>query len=293
MFKVLMAEANVSEGTNKASLEELKKTLLSVEGLDVLGIEPDEDHNRTVYTYKGEHSKVLEASKRLAAKAVELIDMRTHKGSHPRMGAVDVLPFIPVKNIEISETVEIAKQFGEYLASIGVPVYYYEDAQDREYRKTLPSIRKGQYEALEEKMQDPEWEPDVGPKEFNPKSGATVTGVRFPLLAFNVNLDTLDLELGKEIAKAVRSSSGGFAHVRAIALQLKEKRQIQVSMNLTNYEKTPIHRVFETVKSEARRHNVNVVDTELIGPVPIYAIRDVLDFYLKISKDFSNEQIYS
>jgi len=293
MSKVLMAEVNVSEGKNLDSIDAMKKTLTSVEGLDILGIEPDADHNRTVFTYKGGPANVLEATKKLAAKAVEIIDMTDHKGSHPRMGAVDVVPFIPVRDVEIAEAVEISKEFGEYLGGIGVPVYYYEDAQDRDYRKSLPKIRKGQYEALEEKMKNPEWEPDVGPKDFNPKSGATVTGVRFPLVAFNINLDTMDLQIGKEIVKSVRSATGGFTYVRAIALELEEKKQVQVSMNLINYEKTPIHRVFETIKSEAQRYNVNIVDTELIGPVPIYAMRDVLDFYLRISKEFSTDQIYS
>lgn len=293
MKKVLMAEVNVSEGTDLELIEKLKEAMLSVEGIDVVAVEPDVNHNRTVFTYKGEPSNVLESTKRLAKKAIELIDMTKHKGSHPRMGAIDVVPFIPVRDVETEEAVEIAKEFGEYLGSIGVPVYYYEEAQRLEYRKSLPKIRKGQYEALEEKMKDPEWEPDVGPKEFNAKSGATVTGVRFPLVAFNINLDTQDLQIGKELVKTVREATGGYKYVRAIALELEDRKLIQVSMNLTNYEKTPIHRVFETIKSEAQRYNINIVDTELIGPVPIYAIRDVLDFYLKISKEFSVDQVYS
>ena len=141
-------------------------------------------------------------------------------------------------------------------------------------------------------MKDPKWAPDEGPKEFNAKSGGTVTGARFPLIAFNINLDTYNLEIGKKIVKAIRSATGGYSCIRAIALELEEKKQIQVSMNMINYEKTPIHRVFETIKSEANRYNVNVVDTELVGPVPIYALRDVLDFYLRISDSFSVEQIY-
>lgn len=294
MKKVLMAEVNISEGKDLDLIEQLKKEIISVEGIHIVGVEPDADHNRTVFTYKGEPNDLLESTKRLVKKAVELIDMTKHKGSHPRMGAVDVVPFIPVRDIEIAEAVEISKEFGKYLGEeLGVPVYLYEEAQEKEYRKSLPKIRKGQYEALEEKMKDPEWEPDLGPKEFNAKSGATVTGVRFPLVAFNINLDTQDLEIGKEIVKSVRAAAGGFTYVRAIALELEEKNQVQVSMNLINYEKTPIHRVYETIKSEANRYNVNIVDTELIGPVPLYAIRDVLDFYLRISKEFSIDQVYS
>lgn len=292
MAKVLMAEVNISEGTDLALVEEVKKAFTTVEGIDLMDVDSNADHNRTVFTYKGEPSRVLEATKKLAQKAVELIDMTKHKGSHPRMGAVDVVPFIPVREITTQEAVEIAKEFGKFLGSLGVPVYYYEDAQEREYRKTLPSIRKGQYEALEEKMKLEEWTPDEGPKEFNPKSGATVTGSRFPLIAFNINLDTQNLEIGKKIVSAVRAAAGGYTYVRAIALELEGKKQIQVSMNLINYEKTPIHRVFETIKSEAGRYNVHVVDTELVGPVPVYALRDILDFYLRISEEFSVDQIY-
>ena len=292
MSKILMAEVNISEGTNLELIEEVKKAFLSVDGIEVVDIDSNEDHNRTVFTYKGSPDNVLQATKNLAKKAVELIDMTKHKGSHPRMGAVDVVPFIPVKEMTIEECVEIAKDFAKYLGSIGVPVYLYEDAQEKEYRKALPKIRKGQYEALEEKMQDEQWQPDEGPKEFNKKSGATVTGARFPLVAFNINLDTDDLDIGKKIVKSVRAAAGGYTYVRAIALKLEERNQVQVSMNMINFEKTPIHRVYETIKSEANRYNVNVVDTELVGPVPLPAIRDVLDFYIKIADTFSLDQIY-
>lgn len=199
MDKVLMAEVNISEGTNLELVEKVKKSFIDEKNIEIVDIDSNVDHNRTVFTYKGEPSAVLNATKKLAKSAVELIDMRTHKGSHPRMGAVDVVPFIPVKNITTEEAVEIAKEFGKYLGELGVPVYFYEDAQEREYRKTLPSIRKGQYEALEEKMKDPKWAPDEGPKEFNAKSGGTVTGARFPLIAFNINLDTYNLEIGKKL----------------------------------------------------------------------------------------------
>ncbi|MBS6534684.1 glutamate formimidoyltransferase [Peptoniphilus harei] len=292
MDKILMAEVNISEGTNADVINQVKEAFLSVDGIEVVDIDSDKDHNRTVFTYKGSPENVLESTKRLAKKAVELIDMTKHKGSHPRMGAVDVVPFIPVREMTTEDCVEIAKEFGKYLGSLGVPVYFYEDAQEKEYRKSLPKIRKGQYEALEEKMKDEAWTPDEGPKEFNPKSGATVTGARFPLVAFNINLDTEDLDLGKEIVKSVRAAAGGYTFVRAIALYLEDQKQVQVSMNMINYEKTPIHRVFETIKSEANRYNVNIVDTELVGPVPLAALRDVLDFYIRISKNFSIDQVY-
>ncbi|NMW85666.1 glutamate formimidoyltransferase [Peptoniphilus sp. AGMB00490] len=293
MDKVLMAEVNISEGTNIDLVNEVKEALLSVDSIEVIDIDSNGDHNRTVFTYKGNPELVLEATKRLAKKAIELIDMTKHKGQHPRMGAVDVVPFIPVKNYTTEEAVEIAKRFGKFLGELGVPVYYYEDAQEKEYRKSLPKIRKGQYEALEEKMKDEKWQPDEGPKDFNAKSGATVTGARFPLVAFNINLETDNLEIGKKIVKSVRAATGGFTYIRAIALKLEDKNQVQVSMNMVNYEKTPIHGVYETIKSEANRYNVHIHDTELVGPVPLYALRDVLDFYIKISNTFSMDQIYS
>lgn len=291
-MKVLMAEVNISEGTNKELIQKVKSALMDGSNVELIDLNSDSDHNRTVFTYKGEPREVLEGTKRLAAKAIELIDMTAHKGSHPRMGAVDVVPFIPVKDVEISEAIEIAKEFGKFLGSIGVPVYYYEDAATSEERKSLVKIRKGEYEGLCEKMKDPSWIPDEGPKDFVEKSGATVTGVRFPLVAFNVNLQTQDLEIGKKIVKAVRGATGGYQNVRAIALTLEEKNVVQVSMNLVNYVKTPIHRVFETIKSEAKCYGVTIVSAELVGPVPLYALEDVLKFYLQVH-DFSMEQIYS
>lgn len=270
----------------------VRDAMLAGDPIDLMEISSDADHNRTVFTFKGEPKAVLEATKRLSAKAVELIDMTKHTGAHPRIGAVDVVPFIPVKDVTIDEALEICREYGAYMGSLGVPVYYYEDAATCEERKSLPKIRKGQYEGLEEKMKDPAWTPDEGPATFNAKSGATVTGVRFPLVAFNVNLQTKDLEIGKKIVKAVRAATGGYQHVRAIALVLEDRDGIiQVSMNLTNYEKTPIHRVFETIKSEASQYGVGVVDCDLVGPVPVYALQDVLKFYLR-THNFKLEQLY-
>ena len=291
-MKVLMAEVNISEGTDMNLVEQVKAALLAGEPVDVMDINSNTDHNRTVFTYKGNPEAVLAGTKRLAAKAIELIDMTKHSGSHPRMGAVDVVPFIPVREVSIDEALVIARAFGRFLGDeLGVPVYYYEDAATCEERKSLPKIRKGEYEGLCERMKDPAWIPDEGPKEFNPKSGATVTGVRFPLVAFNVNLKTSDIALAKKIVKAVRGAAGGYQHVRAIALPLEERGIVQVSMNLTNYEKTPIHRVFETIKSEASQYGVLVEDCELVGPVPVYALEDVLKFYLR-AHTFSMEQLY-
>ena len=291
-MKVLMAEVNISEGTDLELVEQVKAALLAGDPVDVMDINSNANHNRTVFTYKGDPEAVLAGTKRLAAKAIELIDMTRHTGSHPRIGAVDVVPFIPVKDVTIEEALVCARSFGKFLGDeLGVPVYYYEDAATCEERKSLPRIRKGEYEALSERMQDPAWVPDEGPKEFNAKSGATVTGVRFPLVAFNVNLKTDDIALAKKIVKAVRAATGGYQCVRAIALPLEERGIVQISMNLTNYEKTPIHRVFETIKSEASQFGVLVEDCELVGPVPVYALEDVLKFYLR-THSFCMDQLY-
>lgn len=292
-MKTLIAEVNISEGTNLDLVNQVKEALLEGGNIELVDLNSDKDHNRSVFTYRGEPEAVLEGTKRLSKKAIELIDMTVHKGSHPRMGAIDVVPFIPVKNVTTEEAIAISKEYGKYLGSLGVPVYFYEDSATREDRKLLPKIRKGQYEALQEKMQDESWRPDEGPFEFNPKSGATVTGARYPLIAFNVNLDTENIEVAKQIVKAVRGASGGFQNVRAIALELPEKKMVQVSMNLTNYSKTPIHRVYETIKTELTRYNINIVDTELVGPVPVYALEEMLKFYIKVNDDFTSEQIYS
>ncbi|MGO1371538.1 MAG: glutamate formimidoyltransferase [Senegalia sp. (in: firmicutes)] len=291
-MKVLLAEVNISEGTNLENIEKIREDLMKNNDLELIDKNSDKDHNRTVFTYKGEPKAVLEGTKRLSKKALELIDMATHKGSHPRMGAIDVVPFIPVKDVSIEEAVEISKEYGKYLGGLGVPVYYYEDASTRDDRKSLVKIRKGQYEALEEKLKDENWMPDEGPFEFNSKYGATVTGVRFALIAFNINLDTEDKETVKKVVKAIRGAKGGYKHVRAIALDIPEKKQVQISMNLTNYEETPIHRVYETIKSELSRYNINIVSTELVGPVPAYALKELLSFYIKLNDDFEVEQIY-
>jgi glutamate formiminotransferase len=206
------------------------------------------------------------------------------------MGAVDVVPFIPVREIETEDAVEIARRFGRFVGQLGIPVFYYEDAATRPERTSLVEIRRGEYEGLAEKLKNPEWKPDEGPSVFNPKSGATITGARFPLIAFNVNLQTADLSIAKRIADAVRFAKGGYRFVRAMGLSLKDQGMVQVSMNLTNYVRTPLPRVLETIRSEAARHGVTVAGCELIGPIPLGAVEDVLEHYLQLH-DFSMDQI--
>lgn len=289
-MKILSCVPNISEGRDRQLVEEVLGQIRSVKDVKITECASDPDHNRTVITYLGRPEAVLAATRAMAVKAVELIDMRRHQGSHPRQGAVDVVPFIPVRGVDTAEAVEVSRAFGRFLGGLGVPVYYYEDAATRPERTLLTSIRKGQYEALEEKLKKPEWAPDEGPVKFNPKSGATVTGARFPLIALNVNLRTADLAIAERIAKGVRFINGGYRFVRAIGLALEAEGMVQVSMNLTNYTKTPIPRVMETIRSEAARHGVPVAGAELVGPVPLGALEEPLKHYLQLHT-FSMTQI--
>lgn len=290
MKKIILCELNMSEGKNADLIAQVTAALEGTPGVKVIDTDSEPNHNRSVYTFIGEPQDVLQAAKNLTDKAVELIDMSVHKGSHPRMGAVDVVPFVPIRGVTQEEALEIARSYGRYLGARGVPVYYYEDAATRPERKILVDIRKGQYEALPEKMKDEAWRPDEGPFAFNAKSGATVTGVRFPLVAYNVNLRTDDMQVGEEIARRMRFSTGGLRFVRAIALPLEDRGLVQVSMNLTNYEKTPIPVVYATVKALAETFGVSIADAELVGPVPLQALQDVVRWCLQV-RSFDVEQI--
>ena len=290
MKKVLLCEPNISEGRDQTLVAQVLAPIQEAKGIRILDISSDADHNRSVFTYLGDPEEILDVTQKMAAKAIELINMQEHQGSHPRMGAVDVVPFIPVRGMENSEAIEIARRFGKFMGDLGVPTYYYEEAATQPERLSLPLIRKGQYEGLKEKFKDPAWQPDEGPFQFNPKSGATVTGVRFPLVAFNVNLHTDDLTIADKIARAVRHINGGFRYVRAIGLALEDQGMVQVSMNLINYTKTPVPRVLETIRSEAARYGVQIAGTEFVGPVPIGVFDEILKNYLQ-AHDFDLNQI--
>jgi glutamate formiminotransferase len=290
MRKILLCEPNISEGIDLALVEEVLAQVRQVDGIKILDVSSDADHNRSVFTYLGDPGSVLQATQAMVQKALQRIDMRNHHGSHPRMGAVDVVPFVPVRGMDIAEAVQISRQFGRFIGSLGVPVYYYEEAALRPERVKLPAIRKGQYEALEAKLQDPSWSPDEGPALFNPRAGALVTGVRFPLVAFNVNMHSTDVAIADQIARAVRHINGGFRYVRAIGLALEDKGMVQVSMNLVNYAQTPIPRVMETIRAEAQRYGVQIAGSELVGPLPMGALEEVLKYYLQ-AHDFKMEQI--
>ena len=289
-MKIVMCVPNISEGRDMDVVDQVVGRITAVAGIKLLDRSSDTDHNRSVLTYLGDPEAVLEASKSMAAMALDLIDMARHSGSHPRMGAVDVVPFVPIRNATSEEAVALSRRFGQYLGERGVPVYYYEDAATRRERVLLTSIRRGEYEGLVEKLKDPVWAPDEGPAVFNAKSGAAVTGARFPLVALNVNLRTADLTIAQRIARAVRHISGGYRYVRAIGLELADQGMVQVSMNLTNYVKTPIPRVLETIRSEAGRYGVAVAGCELVGPVPLGAMEEPLKHYLQVH-EFSMSQI--
>jgi glutamate formiminotransferase len=289
-MKILMCVPNISEGRNLETVEQVVAELRQVDGVKILNYSSDPDHNRSVLTYLGEPESVLEASKVMALKALDLIDMTQHQGVHPRLGAVDVVPFVPMRGLETEEAIEIARRFGQFMGEQGVPVYYYEDAATRPERVNLADIRRGQYEGLVDKFKDPNWQPDEGPVLFNPKAGATATGARFPLIAFNVNLQTNDVDIARRIAKTVRHSSGGLPYVKAIGLALKQQGIVQVSMNLTNYTQTPLPLALETVRAEAARYGVSVAETELIGTLPLGALEEVVKHYLK-TKDFDVSRI--
>jgi glutamate formiminotransferase len=290
-MKALMCVPNISEGTDLSIVEKVVDAIRSTPGVMLLDYSSNSDHNRSVITYIGQPEQVAAATRDLAKTALELIDMTAQKGSHPRQGAVDVVPFIPIRGVSEEESVSIARDFGRYVGdTLGVPVYFYEDAATRPERQNLAKVRKGQYEALAEKLKDPEWAPDEGPCQFVPRSGSMQVSSRFPLVAFNINLATTDLDIAESIAKNVRFINGGFRFVRAIGLSLKEEGMVQVSMNLTHYEKTPVPMVAEAVKREAARYGVNVVGTELVGPVPLGAMGQVFRYYLQ-AHDFSMDQI--
>jgi glutamate formiminotransferase len=242
----------------------------------------DDYYNRLVVSFIGDKESVLEAALDAAFKAVELIDMRKHKGQHPRIGAVDVVPFIPVRNVALKDCVELARKFGETVArKCGVPVYLYGEAAEPE-RRSLDWIRKGEYERLAEMIVKPERKPDFGPARDHPTAGATITGARKVMAGFNVNLGTADLKIAKKIAKALHAEKGGFSNVKAMAAFIPKKNITQIGMSVTDFEKTPLYRVFELLKVEAARYNVPIIGSEFCGMAPSKALIDIAAYYLKI-----------
>lgn len=289
-MKLMECVPNVSEGRDIEKVERIVAAVRESPGVTLLDVSSDADHNRTVITYLGEPQRVLEATLALCRQAYAEIDMREHSGGHPRLGAVDVIPFIPLGDLTTEEAVCYAHALGEAIGALGVPVYYYEDAASRPERRNLADVRRGEYEGLAGKLSTPGWEPDAGPARFNARAGASIVGVRFPLIAFNVNLGTTDVAVAKRIADAVRHARGGYRHVKAMGLALADQGQVQVSMNLVNYRETPLHRVVETIRFEAARHGVRVTGCELIGLAPLEAFAETIRHYLQIH-DFTTDRI--
>lgn len=283
---------NFSEGRRQDVIDEIVNCFKGKRGVYLLDHRADEDHNRLVISLVGAPAPIQEALLEAAKVALKHIDMNAHQGGHPRIGAVDVVPFTPIKGITMEECIELAHSFGErYYKETGIPVYFYEDAALRPERKRLEVIRKGQYEVLKDEAKtNPDRRPDIGEACLHPTAGATVIGARKFLVAFNVNLDTPDVNIAKKIAAAVRASSGGFCHVKGIGLALEERGITQVSMNLVDYEKNSLYRVLETIRMEAKRWGVGVVETEVYGMIPVNAILESAAYYLQIA-GFDPEQV--
>jgi len=292
MAKLVECVPNFSEGRRPEVIDAICKAITAEEGVTLLDHEMDGDHHRAVVTFVCDPSLAVDAAFRGIKKAGELIDMSKHEGGHPRMGACDVCPFIPLGDMTEEDAVELAHKLGKRVGEeLQVPVFLYENAATSPKRKNLAKVRQGQYEGMCKSIEeDPARKPDYGPAKMNITAGATAIGVRFPLVAYNVYLDSNNLEAAQKIADAIRSIKGGYRFVKAMGLEIKERNQVQISMNLINYTKTPIFRVFETIKSEAARYGINVTSSEIVGLVPNQAILDVADFYLRF-EDFSKEQV--
>jgi glutamate formiminotransferase len=281
--KIVECVPNFSEGRDHEKVKALVEAVTSVPNVVFLDQEMDADHHRSVLTFAGPPEAVSEAALRAVGKAVELIDLNTHSGVHPRIGAADVVPFVPVEGVTLEECARLAERVGEEIwRRFEVPVYLYEAAARQPDRTNLENIRRGQFEGLRDEIgSQPERAPDIGEPRVHPTAGATVVGARKFLIAYNINLGTADVEIAKKIAKAVRLSSGGYRYVKAMGVPLTTRNQAQVSMNLTDFEQTPVHRVFETVRREAERYGVAVTGSEIVGLIPKKALEMTAEFYLR------------
>lgn len=291
MSRIVECVTNFSEGRRPEVIEAITAEIKAVPGVKLLDVKPDASHNRVVVTFVGEPQAVKQAAFRSCGKAAKLIDMEKHKGEHPRIGATDVIPFIPVKGVSMEECIELARSLGQEIAEkLGIPVYLYEDAAIIPTRRALPDIRKGQYEGLKQEIGTLERRPDYGPPRMHPTAGATVVGARQFLIAYNINLSTSDVQIAKNIAGAIREAKGGYKYCRAMGIMIEERNMAQVTINMINYTGTPLYRVFETVKAEAARYGVNVVGSEIVGLTPMQALLDVADYYLRL-ENFDRKQV--
>ena len=282
---------NISEGRRPEVVEAIAAAIRAVPGVRLLDHSSDASHNRSVFTMAGDAAPIKAAVLAMYDRALAAIDLRTHTGEHPRLGAVDVVPFVPIEGVTMEACVTLAKEIAQEVAArFGVPVYLYEEASSNPARKNLEDIRRGEFEGLAAKMKTGGWTPDFGPAAPHESAGASVIGARMPLIAYNINLDTDRLDVAKKIAAAIRHSSGGFRYVKAAGFKLDDRGIVQVSMNLTNYEKTPIFRVFETVKREAERYGVAILESEIVGLIPAAALNAAAEYYLQIA-GFKADQV--
>jgi glutamate formiminotransferase len=282
---------NVSEGRRPEVVSRMTDVIARTPRVRLLDASSDASHNRSVFTIVGDAPSLKAATVALFEVAIATIDLRTHQGEHPRLGAVDVVPFVPIEGATMDDCVALAKDVAATVAErFALPVYLYEEASKNTQRKNLEDIRRGEFEGLAAKMRTPDWAPDFGPGEPHPSAGASVIGARMPLIAYNINLNSDRLDVAKKIATAVRHSSGGLRFVKAMGVMLEDRRIAQVSMNLTNYQKTPIFRVFEMVKREADRYGVSILESEIVGLVPAAALLASAEYYLQID-GFGDGQI--
>lgn len=292
MNKIIECVPNFSEGRDLKKLEQILDCFRGREGVKLLDYTSDKDHNRSVVTVIGEPEPLRDAMVDAIGKAVELIDMTKHQGQHPRMGCVDVVPFIPIRNTSLEEADRVAKETAVLAAEkFGQPFFLYEKSASAPHRENLADVRRGQFEGMAEKMLDQDkWKPDFGPSTIHPTGGVTAIGARMPLIAYNINLDTDNLAIADKIAKAIRHISGGFRYCKALGVMLEDRNIAQVSINLTDYTKTPVYRVFETVKMEAKRYGVNILGSEVVGLIPQQALVDCAEYYLQL-EDFRGDQV--
>lgn len=291
MNRIMECVPNFSEGRDLQKIDKIVAPFRAKAGVKLLDYSNDEDHNRLVVTVVGEPEPLKEAVLEAIGMAVQLIDLNHHQGQHPRMGAVDVVPFIPIKGVTMEEAIALSKEVAAEVASrYRLPVFLYEKSASAPHRENLAAVRKGEFEGMAEKIKLPEWKPDFGPAERHPTAGTVAIGARMPLVAYNINLNTPSLEIAHDIAKKIRFIGGGLRYCKAMGVELKERGITQVSINMTDYTRTALYRAFELVRIEARRYGVSIVGSEIIGLVPMEALIDTASYYLGL-ENFTMQQV--
>lgn len=291
MNRIVECVPNFSEGRDLQKIDQIVAPFRAKAGVKLLDYSNDEDHNRLVVTVVGEPEPLRQAVVEAIGIAVQLIDLNHHQGQHPRMGAVDVVPFIPIKGVTMDEAIALSKEVGEEVARLyNLPVFLYEKSASAPHRENLAAVRKGEFEGMAEKIKLPEWQPDFGPAERHPTAGTVAIGARMPLVAYNINLNTPSLEIAHDIAKKIRFIGGGLRFCKAMGVELKDRGITQVSINMTDYTRTALYRAFELVRIEARRYGVSIVGSEIIGLVPMEALIDTASYYLGL-ENFSMQQV--